>query len=559
MKLWPWSRRSKGPDPKEAAAGQAQLDAYWRTRDQRDRIEGRYSVLLEQTAYAPPFELVNPWAQFYDGLKLMFPLFPARFDYRYSQNYIYLTSGQLDLFRAYARYLYETNPYAQGGLNCLADYVIAQGFDYNCVTRRGRTPNKPLEQRCNLFLEDFLNKNEWWKYEREFFIRPKRDGDAFLRFFMQEDGIPQVRAVEPEQVRWPGNDAGPDKDHEMDWSFGILTTREDKVTHLAYRLWYSADNPEGETVPADEMVMFKNHLDRNVKRGISDFFNLQDILDDASKLLRAGRQGEGVRQSIAYIRQWALANQAAVLNLQAANTDYQLPKYNLPNLSQGGSPLENVTTVQPGEVHDVPEGLEMQDPPEGNALNMKIALDSTLRCAAVKWRCPAWVLTGDVEANFAGALVGESPFTKMLEWTQFLKIKEYTLVCERALEYGARAGFLPPNVLDLVCVQAEGQPVAARDLQQETEINETLVQNGIMSRRTWAAREGLDYDEEQRNIEEEGVLLLADPSADIHNRTPEESPRESPTSRTAASGSPAPSSSPPAHYSRLTQRNGHAN
>jgi hypothetical protein len=47
-------------------------------------------------------------------------------------------------------------------------------------------------------------------------------------------------------------------------------------------------------------------LDMNVKRGIND----------ASKLMQAGRQGEGVRQAISYVREWALADGPALTAFQ---------------------------------------------------------------------------------------------------------------------------------------------------------------------------------------------------------------------------------------------------
>ncbi len=52
-----------------------------------------------------------------------------------------------------------------------------------------------------------------------------RDGEVFLRFFRggrETNGLPVVRFVEPEQVGPP-----PGEDADGDWSFGILTDRED--------------------------------------------------------------------------------------------------------------------------------------------------------------------------------------------------------------------------------------------------------------------------------------------------------------------------------------------
>ena len=453
---------------------------------------------MEQDFFAPAFgEFVNPWAQMFDGLRVIAPLFPIRWDVRYAQNYIFLTQSQLDILRWYGRTLYEMNPYAQGALNCLADYVIGRGFDYYVQARRyARNVSKDLISLCNKHLEDVLNTNNWWQLERELYIGPRRDGDGFLRLFPQDDGITKLRIVEPEQVRSPGKD-----NTDSQWAFGVKTDADDRVEHLAYRVWYNNDQPVD--VDADEIVMFKNHLGSNVARGLSDFFNLQDILSDAEKLLKAGRIGEAVRQSIAYITQSQLANRDAILNLQASETDKLLPRLGATNNVGTGAAQQPAHKVEPGEVVYTGKDLEFQPPPIGNGQNLELALHNTLRAAAVKWRVPSWVLTGEVTANFASALVAESPLTKRCEHDQFVHIKRYTEVCRRILDIAARQGILPEDTLDQVEVCAEGQPIAARDPKQETEICAILRQNKLLSKRTWSAREDLDYDEEQTNIKQE--------------------------------------------------------
>lgn len=487
--FWPF-QRSKGrlPTQQEQQRHHAMMAHLERER-----------TLTEQLAATPPYELVNPWATMFDGLKLLFPLFPVRFDYRYSNSYIWLTQSQLDLFRAYARWLYETNPYAQGGLECLADYTIGTGFQPYCQAKPYVRPGKvsdDLLTLCNKHLEDVLNANNWWRMEREAFKRNKRDGDTFIRFFPQDSGIPKLRFIEPEQVRQPV-EAG------FETSFGVVTDPEDRVDVKGFQVWYAQDDPDGEFVPVEECVYWTNHMDMNVKRGLSDFFVLQDVMDDAGKLLRAGRQGEAVRQAIAFVRQHALANESTILSLQAQNTDYQVPKYEIPTTAR--KPLENVTKVQPGETHDIPEGMEYQPPPQGNAQNFELALHATLRAAACKWRCPQWVLTADsAEANFAAALVAESPMVKARQCDQKSSLKQYQRVWHAILELASAQGILPEDVCQYVEVCAEPIPIATRNAKEETDRNQVLSQKGILSRRTWAAREDLDFEEEQANREQDG-------------------------------------------------------
>lgn len=515
--------QAPAPSKQPVYATQRQLDAFYQQRDLERMTQEK--LLMEQLAATPPYELVNPWASLFDGLKLLFPLFPVRFDYRYSNSYIWLTQSQLDLFRAYARWLYETNSYAQGGLECLCDYTIGSGF-VPYVQRRRYNPSvsKELIDHCNKHLEDVLNQNNWWRMEREAFKRQKRDGDVFIRFFAQDDGIPKLRFIEPEQVRQP-------VEGSYEKSFGVVTDPEDRVDVKGFQVWYAQDDPDGEYVPVEECVYWTNHMDMNVKRGLSDFFVLQDILDDAGKLLRAIRLGEASRQSISYIRQWELANQSTIQNLQASLTDYQVPKYQIPTTAYTSQPIENVTNIQPGEVHDVPEGMEFVNPPAGNGENGERALSATLRAAAVKWRVPQWVLTGEsAEANFASALVAESPMVKARQWDQKATLKHFQRVWHNILHLAELQGILPEGTCEKVQVCAEPIPIATRNAKEETDRNQVLFDHGVLSERTWASREDLDYDEEQENKQTE-------PDRTLEQQDP---------------NSPTPSNTPNAQYGRLT-------
>lgn len=484
-----FTRRPAAPTPAPAPFSDPGFEARW--------VQRKEKLLLESYAGVNPGDFIQPWSTFYDGLKLLFPLFPLWHYTKGTLGYISLTQGQLDLFRAYGRWQYEANPYAQAGLECLADYVIARGFAYNVSSRRHVNASKGLLKTCNKFLEDALNKNRWWRRERELFIARKRDGDAFIRLFPQEDGITQIRNIPSEFIR--------SNDPDGNRSFGVETPDEDMETHLAYSIWSQREQRGGEWVPADEMFMFQNHTSMDVKRGLGDFFNIQQQLDDAANLLKAGAQGEAVRQCIAYVVQWAQANSATVSNFGSTFADGQT-NVNLPGnvtTTSNVTRTENVQRVLPGEVIDISKGMEFQNGPVGNADNAQKMLDSSLRAAAVKWRLPAWALTGDVSVNFAAALVAESPLVKRAEWDQFRHVKEYCAVCERLLEIGAMQGILPQDVLEKVEVTAEGAPVAARNLLQETQINAILRQHKLLSKRTWSARENLDHDAEQDEIREE--------------------------------------------------------
>ena len=67
-------------------------------------------------------------------------------------------------------------------------------------------------------------------------------------------------------------------------------------------------------------------------------------------------------------------------------------------------------------------------------------------------------------------------------------------------------GRLPSDVLDAVEVQATPPSLAVRDQIKEATVQRIAFESGILSPQTWSQRQGLDYDQEQRNIAEHGKM-----------------------------------------------------
>ncbi len=125
----------------------------------------------------------------------------------------------------------------------------------------------------------FDHPQQWGLRSREAFRRWRRDGEVFVRFFrggQQTNGLPAIRFVEPEQVGPP-----PGEDADGDWSFGILTDRED----VEYVQAFFVRDPlgtgsEGDEVPAARILHLKANVDTSIKRGLPDFIPIQDDIVD---------------------------------------------------------------------------------------------------------------------------------------------------------------------------------------------------------------------------------------------------------------------------------------
>jgi len=442
-------------------------------------------------AYSPPYELINPFALFYDGQNLLFPLYPSRLDYRSSSTYIWLSEGQMDLLRAYARWLYETNPFCKGVFRGLRNFIVKAGFGYEIQPKRGKTVNPELLKSAQKVLEDFCVANRWHVRESEYFVRSRRDGEFFLRFFPQSDGITQVRTIEPETVRSPTE--------VPEWTFGIRTPVEDRETVEEYYVTYTGGPEGGEYVDPVEIYHCKINTDLGVKRGLSDLFSTQEQLDDVKKLLKSEVMGETIRSSIAYIRQYAQANQSTIQSLQANNTTFYIPE---PAANGVSATLQPVQKIEPGSVQDIPVGLEYQPPPAFNTESGLKVLQFALQALAQYWSLPSWMLTGESSsASYASSINEESPFSRMCETEQSFYAHEYKAIMRKVLRIAVQQEILPPETMGLVDIQVVTPSVLTRQKKEQTERHIMLADKGIMSERTFAQLEDLDYEHEKSNIE----------------------------------------------------------
>jgi hypothetical protein len=466
-------------------------EALSRARLQRDvNIVTRQIKLTEGLFHfhSPlPGELINPLERFFDGAAWTQPLYPFRRDERAPV----WGEAQRDYLRAYARYLADTNPYARAAVEGLTNYVIRKGFGYNLSPVEGA--DQGAVRGAQRALDDFLEAHGWPDLEREIYQRTRIDGEAFLRFFPQDDGTTVVRLVEPEQVREPNA--------EPEWAGGVHTEADDAGTVLGYWITYTGAAADGEEVPAEEVLHIKVNVPRNARRGLSDFLAVGEELESARKLLRNEREGEAVRSAIAYLVEHAQAPLSAIQALQQQEADLISPVTN----PYTGRQL-NVRHMEPGTVQDVSAGQTSKPMPGYDASGGIAVLAATLQAAAARWQAPVWLVSADASANsYANALSAESPFTLAVEAQQSFYMGQFRRAILRVLRHAA------PEALKTFRLQVEAPPVTPRNKAEENEINVALHNAGLLSGQTWSVREDLDYDAEQANRVEELAHKLPPP------------------------------------------------
>ena len=426
-------------------------------------------------------------------------------DRRYGACWPFFRTWQeLALLRGAARILYQTSTLARGVVSGLQSYIIGDGFQYRVTEREGCPAG--LRLACQEILDEYSDINDWPALEAELVRRDVRDGEWYVRSFPQGDGTTVERTFGPEQLIQP---AGSKLE---EWSFGKRnpTGEEHDVQKvLEYAVCYDGDNSHPVKVPASEVIEHTCNVDRDVKRGIPDLaYDTYDFLKVAGRLIENMAEGSAVQASVAEIRQWkgpVTGDQAS--DFAASEADYQMT-----NPWTGNQ--QNVRQVRPGDVRDIPEGMEYVPPPFTQGSTIFIAVEqAVLRAAAVTWNAPEWLTSGDASNNnYSSSLTAESPFVKTGTRKQNVDYKP-RFVCARwrALRNycEAKGGIVALGtkydwaaVQKYVDIQCEPPSMEVRNKLDEAQANAVRVQSGWKSRQTAAQEEGLDWEQEMANIEE---------------------------------------------------------
>ncbi len=435
------------------------------------------------------------------------------------------TEHDLAVIRGAARLLAESVPVAQGVLKNLTNYCIGTGFHYKAVARdadaaataAAADKNAPaaandrrLVAAVQATIDEFLETNDWvGDFERELFLRSRRDGEFFLALFPQPGGRAAARVIEPEQIAEPQNPRALEDwlgtETPSSWTFGIHTDAGDVNSVRGYHvIWDDAGN-DWDYLSADVVEHAKLNVDRNVKRGISDFYAVRGHLEGVEKLLRNAREGAAIQAAIAFIREHVPG--ATQGQIQSLATGGAIASYTQP--IKTGSRIRYISKYEPGTVLDVAQGMQYKPGPLGSAHapNFIAIEQAVLRAIGVRWCMPEYMISGDASnANYASTMVAESPFVKACQAEQqFYKVR-FRRILWKVLRLAARAGrFVHLNadfetLRGRVCLQIEAPAIAVRDQLSEAQTAELEHKHGILSLHTWAALAGRDYDTERKHL-----------------------------------------------------------
>lgn len=428
------------------------------------------------------------------------------------RNYpIVQTENDLLIIRATSRLLCDTSPAAIGALQALKNYIVGTGFDFKVVPKPGVEASQGLVQAVQAFVDDFLEINDFLgDLDRELLNRSRRDGEFFLASYAQPDGSTNLRIIEPEQITEPKRPQDLEdhygfSDQPNNWTFGIHTNQQDIQTVYGYYVQWNPSGSDWDYFPRSMIEHCKLNVDRNVKRGIPDFYAVRQYLDQADKLLRNTAMGASVQAAIAFIRKHAVGTtQAQIETMRSNNTTATFQR----TVPSGQSITRFSQKMEPATVLDTSPGMEYEPGPSGGAdvIGGYIAIEQAiLRYAGMRWNMPEYMISGDASnANYSSTLVAESPFVRFVDAEQTIYKKPFRRVtwnaianavkCGRFSQFGIQSIELLKQFIDL---QITPPDVSVRDDLKATKINEILSDSGILSDTDWAAREGLDFAEQQ--------------------------------------------------------------
>jgi len=403
---------------------------------------------------------------------------------RYSDFSGFVDEHELTVARETCRRMFAYSEHVTNGHKLRQNYAVDTGHIYTATVRKGKKADEAKIQQLQDFLDDFRRVNKWMLRQRNTVLRYDRDGEAFRRRFRQRDGTTLIRFIQPWQVYQPK-----ERTDDPNYEFGIQTDPEDAETVVAY--WV-----DGKPVPAEEVYHLKANVDMEVRRGVP--------------LVWAGRKNI-VRSHRTLHNISAKAEMAAAMCVGRKHTGGN---------SSGASTF--ASSVATGQRTDPLTGrqvnvrkwgpqttLDYSSSVEYEALNIAEGIEEIvsgnkelLRALAAIFEVTEFMLTADASnANYSSTMVAEGPVVRAMGALQAIIRDDDMEIIREAVEWAVDREKLPPDILEVCEIQCRLPNLATKDPGEEANAKKIQMEAGILSPQTWSGEEGLDYEQEQANIE----------------------------------------------------------
>lgn len=503
------------PDPiRECRELRAQIESHY-LRQELDWIEQKQAATNRQVSESWREPTLGRTSvadvPFHQGS----PVMPDVASDRASGDYrpIFQTEWDLAAIRGIARYLAQS-AFGQGILGNLRNYIIHTGFDYAATSRRGHDAPRGLVQQVQRIIDRFLADNRWeLDFEQELCDAEHIDGEVILALEQQGHQV-RVRRAEPAWLTEPA-----DTDYlerrlgstsQLNWRYGVATDATDATQVYGYFIQWNGDAHSWRFYSPRRVMHLKANTPRHVKRGLSDFYPVQNDLVGATELLRRMMKGAGIQASIAMIIE-AVQGSGSLGIGDAANLGGNLVRAaSSPHShvrSDGRYQAERITDWSAGTVIDT-KGKKFQAGPMAGAqaANFVRVLSAGLRAAGVRWNLPEHMISGDASNNnYASILESSSPFVRKIEAEQERLTKAYERmlwsVIRMKFESGRlnlrRYGMNWNDLTQCLNVIVTGSSPAVRNRADDFRVDAQLHEMGIVSAHSLATKYDWDPTEER--------------------------------------------------------------
>lgn len=344
-------------------------------------------------------------------------------------------------------------------------------------------------EKAKEWWKTWVRESKWNKKEKEMVSRTFRDGEVFLRFFVDEnDGLVKVRFLRANNIKNPSVEK--DKVKGENVTSGIGTNPDDVEDVMSYYLCDREGNLR-ERIDASEVMHLKILVDSDMKRGMSVLLvamamikKYADWVDDRITLNK-------VRSAVALIRK-VPGTSATVGGIRGKHQSEKqsADKYKQKMLNRG-----TIITASKGIEYDMLS-------PNIQAADAKDDGRNILLAVAAGVGFPEMILTADYSnANYASSLTAQNPFVREIEdWQDFYE-DPYREIYARVIRAGKEYGDLPENTSEECSI--EWPPMILADIEKNNKAREIQHRNKIISKKTWQMKEDLDPETEEANMEQE--------------------------------------------------------
>lgn len=417
---------------------------------------------------------------------------------------IYLSWWQLKSIRDRARFVFATNEFAHGLVQCFQSFVVGSaGFKWRVASIDLKNPvPEDLLKRCQASLDIFREYNNMVDVENEIVYRLHVDGEVFLRKFPQANGMLVIRFIEPELVRGYATDIGSPKD-----SFGIIVEEDDINSVLGYQVILKPTVTREPTfIPAEEIIHIKIGTNSNAKRGLTTFYPVFQNLTNCEDILASTVTMAKARAKIAMIRKVNNVAPDSMSSLVDSQIDATLGGSN----NMGATENIGLERFGYGSIITAPANVDYEFPGANvDAAGLIQVLQANLRSLATRFGISETLMSGDASNNnYSSALIAEAPARRTFERWQGIvgrSLAECRFEPNKSLAWSqihlaAEHGIIPKEILKNIKITSEAYSLQSREHQKEAEMNNVYHSMGVKSIQTIRAELGLDNDTEASNF-----------------------------------------------------------